>query len=165
MCNNGRVRIVLISTYEMGRQPRTMKAFLEKYKGRVLFGTDMGRDKAMYQNWWRLLDTLQFLYELQCEAYDRYIAAVRKAGYDAAPAVDPFTQPDHEARVEARRYRKDLANFALAAVLTAPLVACRCAAAERSTSTQSISPGRASQKSFQSKLPVRLRGFRAVPMR
>src|SRR5512143_1415745 len=51
------------------------------------------------------------------------IEAVRKAGYDAAPAVDPFTQPDHEARVEARRYRKDLANFAVAAVLTTPLVA------------------------------------------
>jgi hypothetical protein len=30
----------------------------------------------------RLLDTLQFLYELQCEAYDRYVAAVRKAGYE-----------------------------------------------------------------------------------
>ena len=29
----------------------------------------------------RLLDTLQFLYELQCEANDRYVAAVRKAGY------------------------------------------------------------------------------------
>jgi predicted TIM-barrel fold metal-dependent hydrolase len=43
--------------YEMGRQPRTMKAFLEKYKGRVLFGTDMGRDKAMYQDWWRLLES------------------------------------------------------------------------------------------------------------
>jgi len=51
------------------------------------------------------------------------IEAVRKAGYDAAPAVDPFTQPAHEARAEARRYRKDLANFALAALLTAPLVA------------------------------------------
>ena len=51
------------------------------------------------------------------------IEAVRKAGYDAAPAVDPFTQPEHVARVEARRYRKDLAHFALAAVLTAPLVA------------------------------------------
>jgi hypothetical protein len=34
--------------YEIGRQPRTMKAFLEKYKGRVMFGTDMGRDKQMY---------------------------------------------------------------------------------------------------------------------
>jgi len=29
----------------------------------------------------RLLDTLQFLYELQCEAYDRYVAEVRTAGY------------------------------------------------------------------------------------
>lgn len=29
----------------------------------------------------RLLDTLRFLYTLQCEAYDRYVAAVREAGY------------------------------------------------------------------------------------
>ena len=29
----------------------------------------------------RLLDTLHFLYELQCEANDRYVTAVRKAGY------------------------------------------------------------------------------------
>lgn len=43
--------------YEIGRQPRTMKAFLEKYRGRVLFGTDMGRDAAMYRGWWRLLET------------------------------------------------------------------------------------------------------------
>lgn len=43
--------------YEIGRQPRTMRAFLEKYKGRVLFGTDMGSDKQMYIDWWRLLET------------------------------------------------------------------------------------------------------------
>ncbi len=30
----------------------------------------------------RLLDTLQFLYELQCQAYDRYVKAVRAAGYE-----------------------------------------------------------------------------------
>lgn len=30
----------------------------------------------------RLLDTLQFLYTLQCEFYDRYIKAVRQAGYE-----------------------------------------------------------------------------------
>ncbi|NOX55416.1 MAG: hypothetical protein GXP27_13455 [Planctomycetes bacterium] len=30
----------------------------------------------------RLLDTLEFLYTLQCEAYDRYAKAVRAAGYD-----------------------------------------------------------------------------------
>lgn len=43
--------------YEMGRQPRTMKRFLEKYKDRVLFGTDMGRDGGMYHGWWRLMET------------------------------------------------------------------------------------------------------------
>ena len=43
--------------YEMGRQPRTMRAFLDKYKDRILFGTDMGRDKQMYLDWWRLLET------------------------------------------------------------------------------------------------------------
>ncbi len=43
--------------YEMGRQPRTMRAFLEKYKGRILYGTDMGADKQMYIDWWRLLET------------------------------------------------------------------------------------------------------------
>jgi predicted TIM-barrel fold metal-dependent hydrolase len=43
--------------YEIGRQPRTARAFLERYRGRVMFGTDMGRDKGMYQAWWRLLES------------------------------------------------------------------------------------------------------------
>jgi uncharacterized protein len=43
--------------YEIGRQPKTARAFLARYKDRLLFGTDMGRDKAMYQAWWRLLET------------------------------------------------------------------------------------------------------------
>jgi len=43
--------------YELGRQPRFARRFLEFYADRVLFGTDMGRDKAMYQMWWRLLET------------------------------------------------------------------------------------------------------------
>lgn len=51
------------------------------------------------------------------------IEAVRRAGYDAAPAVDPFATPDEAARVEARRYHRGLVVFALAAILTAPLVA------------------------------------------
>jgi Cu+-exporting ATPase len=51
------------------------------------------------------------------------IAAVQGAGYDAEPAVDPFAQPEHEARSEARRYRAELAKFAVAAILTAPFVA------------------------------------------
>jgi uncharacterized protein len=30
---------------------------LEKYQGRIMFGTDMGREKRMYQAWWRLMET------------------------------------------------------------------------------------------------------------
>jgi uncharacterized protein len=43
--------------YEVGREPRTAAKFLTKYKSRVLFGTDMGRDPGMYRAWWRLLET------------------------------------------------------------------------------------------------------------
>jgi uncharacterized protein len=43
--------------YELGRQPRTAAKFLARYRGRVLFGTDMGRDKRVYEAWWRLLET------------------------------------------------------------------------------------------------------------
>ena len=43
--------------YEIGRQPRAAARFLASYKDRVLFGTDMGRDKSMYRGWWRLLET------------------------------------------------------------------------------------------------------------
>jgi Cu+-exporting ATPase len=54
---------------------------------------------------------------------DALIEAVRNAGYDASPAVDPFTQPDEEAKAEAQRYRRDLSVFVVAAVLTLPFVA------------------------------------------
>jgi predicted TIM-barrel fold metal-dependent hydrolase len=43
--------------YEVGRQPRTAARFLTRYKDRVLFGTDMERDPAMYRSWWRLLES------------------------------------------------------------------------------------------------------------
>ncbi|MBM3854454.1 MAG: amidohydrolase, partial [Verrucomicrobia bacterium] len=43
--------------YEIGRQPRTAAAFLNRYRTRIMFGTDMGRDKSMYEAWWRLLET------------------------------------------------------------------------------------------------------------
>lgn len=43
--------------YEVGRQPRGAAKFLAKYQDRVLFGTDMGMDKGMYQSWWRLLES------------------------------------------------------------------------------------------------------------
>src|SRR6266542_2020728 len=41
----------------LGRQPRAAAKFLEKYRQRVMFGTDMERDPAMYRGWWRLLET------------------------------------------------------------------------------------------------------------
>lgn len=43
--------------YEIGRQPRYARRFLEFYNDRVLFGTDMGRARHMYRMWWRLLET------------------------------------------------------------------------------------------------------------
>lgn len=43
--------------YELGRQPRNARRFLTRYKDRVMFGTDMGREAEMYRRWWRLLET------------------------------------------------------------------------------------------------------------
>jgi hypothetical protein len=43
--------------YELGRTPRAALRFLTKYRDRILFGTDLGRDQSMYQGWWRLLES------------------------------------------------------------------------------------------------------------
>ncbi|MEZ5403987.1 MAG: amidohydrolase family protein [Bryobacteraceae bacterium] len=43
--------------YELGRQPRGSGKFIERYRARLLWGTDMGSDAAMYRGWWRLLET------------------------------------------------------------------------------------------------------------
>jgi predicted TIM-barrel fold metal-dependent hydrolase len=43
--------------YEVGRTPRAAAKFLAAYRSRVLFGTDMGREKSMYQAWWRLFES------------------------------------------------------------------------------------------------------------
>jgi uncharacterized protein len=43
--------------YELGRTPRSSVKFLNKYKDRIVFGTDMGREKSMYQIHWRLMET------------------------------------------------------------------------------------------------------------
>ncbi|MEZ5355086.1 MAG: amidohydrolase family protein [Bryobacteraceae bacterium] len=43
--------------YELGRQPRTARRFIERYSNRLLWGTDMGNAAAMYRGWWRLLET------------------------------------------------------------------------------------------------------------
>ncbi len=56
------------------------------------------------------------------QARESLIEAVRGAGYDAAPAADPFAQPDREATAEAERYRREWRVFTVAALLTAPFV-------------------------------------------
>jgi len=38
--------------------PRYTKAFLEKYQDRILYGTDMGFDKSMYETTFRILESL-----------------------------------------------------------------------------------------------------------
>ena len=43
--------------YEMGRIPRATAKFFTKYQNRIVFGTDLGREKNMYQVHWRLLET------------------------------------------------------------------------------------------------------------
>jgi hypothetical protein len=43
--------------YEMGRTPRSSAKFLTKYRKKIVFGTDQGRKKNMYQIHWRLLET------------------------------------------------------------------------------------------------------------
>jgi predicted TIM-barrel fold metal-dependent hydrolase len=43
--------------YELGRTPRAAAKFIGKYQHRILFGTDQGRQKSMYQIHWRLLET------------------------------------------------------------------------------------------------------------
>ena len=43
--------------YEMGRTPRSSAKFLAKYRNRIVFGTDQGREKSMYQIHWRLFET------------------------------------------------------------------------------------------------------------
>jgi predicted TIM-barrel fold metal-dependent hydrolase len=43
--------------YELGRQPRTAAKFLNRYRDRILFGTDQSIDKKMYEAWWRLFET------------------------------------------------------------------------------------------------------------
>jgi predicted TIM-barrel fold metal-dependent hydrolase len=43
--------------YEIGRQPRSMAKFMARYQDRVLFGTDQGTGKQMYEAWWRLFES------------------------------------------------------------------------------------------------------------
>ena len=43
--------------YEVGREPRFALKFITHYQDRILFGTDMGCDAAMYRGRWRMLET------------------------------------------------------------------------------------------------------------
>ncbi len=43
--------------YEFGRQPRSSAAFFQRYKDRILFGTDRGREADMYRSFWQVLET------------------------------------------------------------------------------------------------------------
>jgi predicted TIM-barrel fold metal-dependent hydrolase len=42
---------------ELGRQPYTTRAFIERWRDRVLFGTDMAPDPAWYAAYYRFLET------------------------------------------------------------------------------------------------------------
>jgi len=43
--------------YDVGRTPRAAARFLAANPTRVLYGSDMGREKSMYQAWWRLFES------------------------------------------------------------------------------------------------------------
>ena len=42
---------------ELGRQPRRTREIFLKYSDRIMFGTDEGAGEAMYQNYFRWLET------------------------------------------------------------------------------------------------------------
>ena len=42
---------------ELGRQPRRTREIFMKYSDRIMFGTDEGAGEAMYQNYFRWLET------------------------------------------------------------------------------------------------------------
>lgn len=43
--------------YEFGRQPFSAPPFFEKYKDRVLYGSDQGVSPEMWRTWWRVMET------------------------------------------------------------------------------------------------------------
>ena len=42
---------------ELGREPRRASEFFQKYQDRIMFGTDVGPEEGMYQNYFRWLET------------------------------------------------------------------------------------------------------------
>ena len=55
---------------ELGRQPYTARAFIERWSDRVLFGTDMGPEPAWWSVYYRFLETADesFAYDADPEA-------------------------------------------------------------------------------------------------
>lgn len=43
--------------YEFGRQPFTAPPFFEKYKDRIVYGSDQGVSPEMWRAWWRVMET------------------------------------------------------------------------------------------------------------
>jgi predicted TIM-barrel fold metal-dependent hydrolase len=48
---------------ELGRQPRRSRKFFLDYQDRIMFGTDNGPEEAMYQNYFRWLETADEYFE------------------------------------------------------------------------------------------------------
>ncbi len=44
-------------SYEIGRQPKAAAKFITKYRDRVLFGTDQYPSRAMYEQYWRVIES------------------------------------------------------------------------------------------------------------
>lgn len=86
--------------YEVGRQPRRAAKFLSQYASRVLFGTDMGMDKSMYQSWWRLLETDDEYMEGRVwwpyYGLDLPAEVLRALYHDNAEKLLNWTDPKHE---------------------------------------------------------------------
>ena len=55
---------------ELGRQPYTTKAFVERWPDRVLFGTDMGPDAAWWSVYYRFLETADESFPYDAEDED-----------------------------------------------------------------------------------------------
>ncbi len=76
---------------ELAAIPRTSRDFLITYQDRILFGTDSGNDKQMYQNYFRILETTDEHFYLPELGYHWYYSGLylpdevlRKIYYDNA---------------------------------------------------------------------------------
>lgn len=59
-------------THELGRQPRTARAFFLKYADRILFGTDGSADEHEYRQHFRFLETADEYFKVYGDSFDAY---------------------------------------------------------------------------------------------